>query len=483
MKLPPSFSIFPVKDKRPLVPWQEYQNRLATPEEIKKWEGMNKTHYGIATGPISKILVLDDDGGLDVKKYPVPKTWTVKTPRGGCHYYFRWVAHLDNKVTTKTEIMPKVDTRGQGGFVVFYGWQRPTYLQTLATPPQWLIDLLPNKYESRQVVSQPNKSQLQELLNGMDANSHNRNDSFARIAGSLRARGYASDDIFNLLIAKAREVGLGDDELKRTCDSICRYEPKLKVDENALSIDAFLNDVETVEWIVPGLIAKKSIGFIVGLPETGKTWAMIDLAIECAKGEGKWLGKFPVEKAKVMYIDQERHKSETQRRFKAVLQGADSTKTDLKNALYVKSGTTIRLNLQHSFDAFKKEVAELKPDLIIIDSFATIHTVEENSRQSIQAVLERIKEIRNEFGCTFLFIAHENKFAFDKESGDPSIAQMAGSIAIPAAAETVLTVRRQDAESSMIYHTKSTLAPTISPFLMKVTDANEAKTAIRVEAY
>ena len=60
---------------------------------------------------------------------------------------------------------------------------------------------------------------------------------------------------------------------------------------------------------------------------------------------------------------------------------------------------------------------------------------------------------------------------------------MAGSIAIPAAAETVLTVRKQDSESSMVYHTKSTLSSTSAPFLVKVTDENEEKTKIRVEAF
>lgn len=483
MKLPNTFNIIPVKDKVPQVPWREFITRQQTPEE--KLEILSKEgQKGIVTGRLSGILVLDDDGGLDETKYPIPRTWTVKTPRGGNHYYFKWNENLDSKITTKTGILEKVDIRGEGGYVVFYGWERPYYLQTLAFPPQWLIDLLPNKDGSSQIVNNnllnQNKSNFQELWNNVHIG--NRDDSLYRLASSLRGRGYSYSDIMCVLIPKAREVEFDLKELEIKVKSACKHEPNIQIDESqALSIDDFLKDQEKVDWIVPGLIAKRSIGFVVGLPETGKTWMMIDLAIEVARG-GKWLGKMPVEKAKVLFIDQERFKGETQRRFKAVISAKELHLSTLKN-LYIRCGTTIRIDLQHSFDAFKKEVAELKPDLIIVDSFVTFHTREENNRKDIQEVLERVKELRNEFGCTFLFIHHENKNAFDKEAGEPSISQMAGSIAIPAVAETVLTVRKHDADSSMVYHTKSTLSSTVPPFLVKVIDVNPEKTKIKVEGY
>ncbi len=501
MRLPNSFSIFPVSGKKPLVQWGEYSKRLPNEKEKKNWESKG-SNYGIATGSISKILVLDDDGGLDIAKYRVPKTLSQKTPKGGRHYFFKWTEDLNSKITTKVGVLDKVDTRGEGGYVCFYGFEKPYFTVPIALPPKWLIDLLPNKHdtskmlgnrsnckgpdceESHNCVSDTHeKSKIQELLERMSHDSGNRNDSFFRIASSLRDRGYSFEDILGILTPKAREVEFPLKELGITIRSATKYQPTRQEisTEQASSIEEFLKDQEKVEWIVPGIIAKRSIGFVAGLPETGKTWMMIDLAIQCAKG-GLWLNKFPVEKQKVLYIDQERFKGETQRRFKAIINGS-TLQQPFGDALSVKSGTTVRINLQHSFDAFRKELSELRPSLVIIDSFVTFHTNEENNRKDIQEVLERVKELRNEFGCTFLFIHHENKMAFDKESGDPSISQMAGSIAIPAVAETVLTVRKQDAESSMVYMTKSTLATRIEPFLIKIEDANEEKTAISVLAY
>lgn len=488
MKLPPTFSIFPVAGKKPLVEWGEYSNRLPTSQELESWKKYKE--FGIATGPVSRILVLDDDGGLDLAKYPVPKTLTQKTPRGGTHYFFKWTDELEAKVTTKVGILEGVDVRGEGGFAVFYGFEKPHWIMPLALPPRWLVDLLPSKIRTPQIAEDADvsKSYIQGLLD--DIKPGNRNDSFTRIAGSLRGRGYSIGDIFDLLAPKAREVDFGLEELRLLTESIGRYRPneiseaiRPLEDGQANSIEEFLKDQETVEWIVPGMIAKKSIAFMVGLPETGKTWMSMDLAVESAKGGGLWLGKFPVKKAKVLFIDQERFKGETQRRLKAVIQGNGIKSAQLKDALFVRCGTTTRLDLQHSFEAFRKEVDEIRPDLIIIDSFATFHTKEENNRKDIQEVLERVKQIRNEFGCTFVFLHHENKMAFNKEeAGDPSISQMAGSIAIPAAAETVFTVRKIE-DGSMVYHTKSTLSATVEPFMVKVTDQNEQQTSIKVEAY
>jgi len=100
-------------------------------------------------------------------------------------------------------------------------------------------------------------------------------------------------------------------------------------------------------------------------------------------------------------------------------------------------------------------------------------------------VLELIKQLRNEFGCTFLFINHESKGVLHHEPGEtkvPHSADMMGSIAVPAAAELVLTARRKDEESSMVYVTKNSLASKIAPFEVAVKDMDESKTKIKVEA-
>lgn len=439
-------------------------------------------------GPVSGIIVLDVDGqrGYELlKDRKLPKTWSVRTPSGGIHYYFKWVPALNERVTTKTDIIPgekgdltgALDVRGEGGFVVYYGFQVSPFLVALASPPEWLIQALPKKAVGG------DRPRVAQVVSGIKEG--NRNDSFARIAGSLRAKGYGEEEIYALLEPKARETGLDDAELRAVVRSICRYEPawKDKASENQ-DMEAFLDTAERVEWICSGLVPKKGIGFVAGLPETSKTWLLMDLAVEAARaGGGMWLGKFEVSESRVLFIDQERFRGETQRRFRALLAAKSLKASDVKGNLSVQCGSTIRLDDAASFEHFRRLLLEFRPGIVIVDSFATFHGTDENNRTEIQKVLEKVKQLRAEFGCTILFIDHETKGVFQaqKEGEPPNAFGMAGSVAKPAAAEVVLTVRKTG-ENTMVYHTKSSLAPAISPFSIRVRDLDAEGSKIVVEA-
>lgn len=453
-------------------------------------------------GPVSGLFLLD----FDFTKHPesltwystnkcrLPRTWTERTRSGGLHYYFKWSNTLEAKQTNTTSVIaPGIDTKGKGGYSRMtpsegYTWINPPHLTPLATLPEWLAELLPAKGNlavKRTLTSTvKSTSWLSEAL--AELKDGNRDATFTKIAGSLRARGYQPDDIFAILKGHADKLEGGESDLARICNSVGRYSPngESETGQSATNVESFLSDIQIVEWLVPSIIAKKSIGFVAGLPETGKTWVLIDLAVECARGGGMWLGRFPCKAAKVLFIDQERFKGETQRRFRAVMTAKDLAPKDLKGNLFIRCGTTTRINLDTSYQAFRKELEDIRPDIVLIDSFATFHTVEENNRGEIQTVLEQIKRLRTEFGCTFIFVDHENKGAFHAKDEDeqPSAFRMAGSVAKPAAAEFVLTVRRADPDTSMVYHTKSTLASVVSPFQVSVRDV-DGKDKIKVVAF
>lgn len=496
-------SVFPVSNetKIPLVKWDRLQDELPTFEEVENWFSVNGRSVGVAMGKVSGLFLLDFDFTkhpesqvwFDQNKHRLPRTWREQTKSGGLHLYFRWTPALEEKQTNTTSVLAKgVDTKGYGGYSKMtpsegYKWIVPPHLAPLANPPEWLLELLPAKGSGfrRTLTSSIRPTNwLTEALVGLKEG--NRNETFTKVAGSLRSRGYEPTVILELLRGKAIEVGFPVVELETICQSVGRYTPNSQPEpgQSATNVESFLQNMEIVSWIVPNVIAQKSIGFVAGLPETGKTWLLIDLAVECARGGGLWMGRFPTKKAKVLFIDQERFKGETQRRFRAVIAAKDLNPKDLGANLFIRCGTTTRINLETSYQAFRKELEDIRPDIVLIDSFVSFHTVEENNRGEIQTVLERIKQLRNDFGCTFIFVDHENKGVFHAKDEDeqPSAFRMAGSIAKPAAAEFVLTVRRHDPDTSMVYHTKSTLASTVAPFLVKVRDVGD-KNKINVEAF
>ncbi len=117
------FSIIPCRpDKKPYLPWIEYQKRRATTDEIRGWWGKWPfAMIGIVTGEISGILIIDCDTreGYEAIQRLLPDALLIpvgRTPRGGWHLYFLFPK--DCKLTVGAGIMPGVDFRGEGGYII-----------------------------------------------------------------------------------------------------------------------------------------------------------------------------------------------------------------------------------------------------------------------------------------------------------------------------------------------------------------------------
>lgn len=108
-------SIIPVaKDKKPLIKWQVFQERLATVEEVEQWFiAFPDAQIGIVTGKISGLIVVDIDS-KDMDRNWLPATSIVQTGSGGYHYYYAYNTAFKNK----TRIKENIDIRADGGYVV-----------------------------------------------------------------------------------------------------------------------------------------------------------------------------------------------------------------------------------------------------------------------------------------------------------------------------------------------------------------------------
>lgn len=386
-------------------------------------------------------------------------------------------------MSNATRVLSGVDIRGEHGYIVAppsihpngkrYTWLSGPTSRLPEFPSVLAGQIKSGGVTARGVITTRPETWLSDALAGLKEGS--RNDTFARIIGKLHYQGLDKTAIWTLLLPHAHACGFSDTELNSVLQSITKREGGKTQSAESGSVEIFLKDITPVEWICKPVIANGSLGFIAGLPETYKTWLTIDLAIECAKGGGLWLGLFPVEGKRVLFIDQERNKAETQRRFKGVMAAKGIEASSLKDRLFIKSGTTTRLDLDDSFRAFRGELLAIRPDLVIVDSFATFHIGDENDRMSIQKVMERIKELRSEIGCAFLFIDHENKGAYSAQADGeaPNAGRMVGSIGKVAASESCLTVRRYDAGTCSVFHTKSTMGERVPSFNVHVDNTPE----------
>ena len=135
-------SVLPCKDKRPAIPsWKAYQSRIIADGDIEKYFG-SSDQIGVITGAVSGNLeVIDiDDASVFPEFYDAILNYfdgnghmilTVKT-RKGYHIYFRNDFDMANppegiscgniklaqKKKTNNVIPVRIETRGQGGYVI-----------------------------------------------------------------------------------------------------------------------------------------------------------------------------------------------------------------------------------------------------------------------------------------------------------------------------------------------------------------------------
>lgn len=120
-------------------------------EQLKVlWSGRKNLNVGVATGAPSGVFVIDIDDAEGEQNLSelgeLPATLSVKTGKGR-HLYFKYPGKT---VVTKRGILPKVDVRGDGGYVcgvgtnhysgAIYQWVNP--LEEIAQAPQFILDLV-----------------------------------------------------------------------------------------------------------------------------------------------------------------------------------------------------------------------------------------------------------------------------------------------------------------------------------------------------
>ncbi len=236
------WSVVPVRprDKRPLVPWREYQQRRAGKTEISGWfERCPDANIGVVTGQVSNLVVIDIDprhGGeeslrrLEKRHGPLPPTLTAKTGGGGRHLYF--AAPADPvPLRSRVGIVEGIDVRAEGGMIVAppsihpsgreYAWiDDEKTPQDPAALPRWMVSLIRRRSDH---PGHDAHHWRRLAADGVDEGE--RNSAIASFAGHLNWCGVDPDVIRELMLCWNRvraRPPLDDAEVVRTIESIRR---------------------------------------------------------------------------------------------------------------------------------------------------------------------------------------------------------------------------------------------------------------------
>jgi len=140
------YHVFPVRDDKKPATLRGFKDASADPRRISElWLRHPARLIGIATGSVSGIDVLDIDEKHDaarawwhdnISRRPVTRTF--RTRSGGLHLYFR---HAESVGCTTGKIAQGIDTRGDGGYIIYWFAAGLECLDhsPIAPWPEWLL--------------------------------------------------------------------------------------------------------------------------------------------------------------------------------------------------------------------------------------------------------------------------------------------------------------------------------------------------------
>jgi len=138
--------VFPCRHAPDKAPLTMHGFKDASRDESRitgMWNSRKGASIGVPAGERSGFFVLDVDrlGALAELPGELPKTLTVRTPRGGLHLYFEYA----EGVTNSSGSLPEgLDVRGEGGYVLVP--PSPGYSgevrAVIAEAPEWLLEML-----------------------------------------------------------------------------------------------------------------------------------------------------------------------------------------------------------------------------------------------------------------------------------------------------------------------------------------------------
>lgn len=233
------YKVLPLK-ARSKIPYLPGGVNLATNDvELIKhwWENAPEANIGLATGQKTPFWVLDIDGPegeanfkeLELTHGSFLQTLQVRTGGGGRHLYFAIPPNtcIKNSVSS---IAPKIDVRGNGGYVVappslHESGERyvfvPNTTNQFSYAPEWLLRLASNKSTTQTTGT----TEWLKLLKGV--NEGERNNTLARIAGKLLQANMSPEMALELCIAwnsSRCSPPLSNYEVVKTVDSIAKAE-------------------------------------------------------------------------------------------------------------------------------------------------------------------------------------------------------------------------------------------------------------------
>lgn len=486
--------VFPVKEnKQPAI--KDWKTKATTDEgQIRRWfehDFIGGCNFGFQPG-LAGIAVIDIDRGKKRKREDgteetvngedsladflkqsgaeLPPTYTVRTPSGGAHLYFK-----ADGIGNKNGFLPAVDIKSCGGFVVVPGSKNPygaAYTvgrdMPVAELPGALADACRRGFPKKETVAQAagvpgdwiDFASVLETIRNMDpVLCGTRDTRLFAICAEWKERGVSLEGMRQLLrlMNDLGKIEAGDDPLdEHDFDRISKSAWSRK--ETAFgtkSVGALLTgpgtpdadgysaaelpsmEIPPVDFLVQGLVPE-GLSIIGGAAKTGKTYLLLQLAVSLASGT-PFLNREVPKKRRVLYYYLEG--------------GRRQVKTRFEELYGVEFAPPAGLIFVHRFprlgsgglSVLEQHIEKHRPDVVIFDTWQLIRTPVNGKATAYEKEYAELALIRGQIMAKFgvsVFLAHHLKQFRRGDITDP-MSMFNGSAAISGAVDTAMIMFRE----------------------------------------
>lgn len=471
------FKVFPCANKIPLIKgWQT--EATDDPEVHKMWADLYRgklTHWGVPTGPMNDLLVLDVDlkgnGYESIKKFEIPDTMVQRTPSGGAHFLFRYPKD-GQRYGQRVKFESGLDARGDGGYILWYGGdQKP-----IADAPAWFRDktvTVHNSAQNQEHQTQPLlkvapeiaarivQTSLDKIREAPEGESNNVLNTEAFKLGQLvTSQSITREYAFEALFRAAKERGKPDYESKATINSgldggskkplvspfgapIANIPIPSIIGSRWTPLNFAREDLHNVSKLrKPQLFenwSTEDIHITTADGGTGKTTLKLFEAVCLALGE-RFLGFRCVQPGKTLYITGE----DTDKKLGAMIGQIlrqmglledpaynDKVQTVLDSIL-VKKDSELCLIIKDrngflypnptAFEKVMQAIDDVKPKMVVIDPISSFWGSESALNDMAKAVTKFVSELSERSGACIEMINHMGK----QSSSQKDMTQFAG---------------------------------------------------------
>ena len=180
-------------------------------------------------------------------------------------------------------------------------------------------------------------------------------------------------------------------------------------------LDAFecplIGEVEAVapteRWLIESLWAAQGVGLVGGTPKTGKTWAVLELALSVASGTPAF-DRFDVHQpGPVLFYGAEDRESSIRERVAQLClrRGVELGSLPLR----LVRGDRVHLDSPEDRLKLERALGQHRPRLLVLDPLVRLHTGSESTAQHVAELLGYLRSLQRGFELAIMVTHHLSK--------------------------------------------------------------------------